>query len=90
MEWNIFHDWMKVEEISQFLTIFHKITNMIHDFEYLTSNLFLSELYKIKEILNAKSLDHSDYTKVITENLYSREMGNDHRTCSSILCSSSP
>ncbi|XP_027166465.1 zinc finger BED domain-containing protein RICESLEEPER 2-like [Coffea eugenioides] len=50
-------EWMKVEEVCKFLEIFHEITDMISESEYPTANIFLMELYRIKELLNEKVLD---------------------------------
>nr|XP_027099137.1 zinc finger BED domain-containing protein RICESLEEPER 2-like [Coffea arabica] len=50
-------EWMKVEEVCKFLGIFHEITDMIFGSEYPTANIFLVELYRIKELLNEKALD---------------------------------
>ncbi|XP_071939200.1 zinc finger BED domain-containing protein RICESLEEPER 2-like [Coffea arabica] len=50
-------EWMKVEEVCKFLEIFHEITDMISESEYPTANIFLTELYRIKELLNEKALD---------------------------------
>ncbi|XP_031108667.1 uncharacterized protein LOC116013155 [Ipomoea triloba] len=48
-------DWQKVEEICSLLVHFNEVTKIISGSEYPTSNLFLLELYNIKEILCLKS-----------------------------------
>ncbi|XP_028090266.1 zinc finger BED domain-containing protein RICESLEEPER 1-like [Camellia sinensis] len=58
-------DWVKVETICQFLAIFNEVTNIISWSEYPTSNLFLAEVWRIKEILNEKSVDDNDYIKAM-------------------------
>ena len=44
-----------------FLSIFEEVTNVISGSEYPTVNIFLLEDWKIKEVLNEKSLDENDY-----------------------------
>lgn len=56
-------EWMKVEEVCKFLGIFHEITNMISGSEYPTANIFLVELYRIKELLNEKALDPCEHIR---------------------------
>ncbi|KAK8538097.1 hypothetical protein V6N12_044235 [Hibiscus sabdariffa] len=53
-------DWKKIEEVCSFLTLFNKATKIISGSEYPTSDLFLSELFGIKEVLDAVVLDGSD------------------------------
>ncbi|XP_051127597.1 zinc finger BED domain-containing protein RICESLEEPER 2-like [Andrographis paniculata] len=48
-------EWSQVEDIYQFLGVFHEITNMISGSEYPTANIFLPQLYRIKELPNEKS-----------------------------------
>ncbi|XP_039042324.1 zinc finger BED domain-containing protein RICESLEEPER 2-like [Hibiscus syriacus] len=49
-------DWMRVEEVCSFLALFNEVNNIISDSKYPTSNLFLPELWSIKELLMEKSL----------------------------------
>ncbi|XP_024961842.1 zinc finger BED domain-containing protein RICESLEEPER 2-like [Cynara cardunculus var. scolymus] len=56
-------DWDKVEVICSFLGLFNEVTKIISGSEYPTSNLFLSELYGIKEALDDLSLDESKYMR---------------------------
>ncbi|XP_019167735.1 PREDICTED: zinc finger BED domain-containing protein RICESLEEPER 1-like isoform X2 [Ipomoea nil] len=48
-------DWQRVEEICSLLVHFNEVTKIISGSEYPTANLFLPELYNIKEILGQKS-----------------------------------
>ncbi|XP_075659050.1 zinc finger BED domain-containing protein RICESLEEPER 2-like [Castanea sativa] len=41
--------------------VFEEVTNVISGSEYPTANIFLPEVWKIKEVLNEKSLDENDY-----------------------------
>ncbi|KAI8567951.1 hypothetical protein RHMOL_Rhmol02G0160900 [Rhododendron molle] len=54
-----YEEWDKVERVCQFLEIFNDVTNIISGSEYPTSNLFLTEVWRIKEILD-KSIEDSD------------------------------
>nr|XP_027094891.1 zinc finger BED domain-containing protein RICESLEEPER 2-like [Coffea arabica] len=62
-------EWMKVEEVCKFLGIFYEITNIISGSDYPTANLFLVELYRIKELLNEKALDFSDHIRFMAESM---------------------
>ncbi|XP_039028849.1 zinc finger BED domain-containing protein RICESLEEPER 2-like [Hibiscus syriacus] len=57
-------DWKKFEEVCSFLALFNEATKIISGFEYPTSNLFLSELFGIKEALDAVVLGGSDYMEL--------------------------
>ncbi|KAI3675473.1 hypothetical protein L1987_85063 [Smallanthus sonchifolius] len=56
-------DWKKVEDVCSFLALFNEATKIISGSEYPTSNLFLSELYGIKEALDEVTLDEDDCMK---------------------------
>ncbi|GJW06696.1 zinc finger BED domain-containing protein RICESLEEPER 2-like protein, partial [Tanacetum coccineum] len=56
-------DWEKVKEVCSFLELFNEAPNIISGSEYPTSNLFLSELYGIKEELDEVFLDASGCMK---------------------------
>jgi hypothetical protein len=56
-------EWEKVENVNQFLAIFNEVTNIVSRSNYPTSNLFLPEVWRIKEILNIKSMDRNGYIR---------------------------
>ncbi|KAG6633675.1 hypothetical protein CIPAW_12G065500 [Carya illinoinensis] len=58
-------DWTKVENVCQILAVFNEVTNIISGTEYPTTNLFLPEVWRIKEVLNKKSLDLNDYIRAM-------------------------
>ncbi|KAA8542969.1 hypothetical protein F0562_021536 [Nyssa sinensis] len=58
-------DWVKVEHVCDFLGTFNVVTNIISGTEYPTANLFLSELWRIKVILNEKSVDDNDFIRAM-------------------------
>ncbi|XP_074356557.1 zinc finger BED domain-containing protein RICESLEEPER 2-like [Apium graveolens] len=50
-------DWEKVEGICSILEAFNPATNIVSGTHYPTSNLFLEEIKKVKQILDQKSFD---------------------------------
>ncbi|XP_057510755.1 zinc finger BED domain-containing protein RICESLEEPER 1-like [Actinidia eriantha] len=58
-------DWVKVKNVCQVLAIFNEVTNIISGSAYPTSNLFLTEVWRMKEILDAKSVDENDYIRAM-------------------------
>ena len=48
-----------------FLSVFEEVINVISGSEYPTANIFLPEIWKIKEVLNEKSLDENDYISAV-------------------------
>lgn len=52
-------DWEKVEAIFSVLEAFNVVTNIVSGTHYLTSNLFLAEIRKVKQILDRKSFDRN-------------------------------
>ncbi|KAK1309653.1 hypothetical protein QJS10_CPA08g01608 [Acorus calamus] len=62
-------DWSRAEEVCKFLEIFNEATNAFSGCSYPTSNLFLAEIWKIKEILNAVCLDTRDYMIRMSEKM---------------------
>ncbi|XP_022006810.2 zinc finger BED domain-containing protein RICESLEEPER 2-like [Helianthus annuus] len=62
-------DWKKVEDVCTFLALFNEATRIISGSEYPTSNLFLSELYGIKEALDEVALDVDDCMKDMVDEM---------------------
>ncbi|WOH12837.1 hypothetical protein DCAR_0832346 [Daucus carota subsp. sativus] len=58
-------DWVKVGHVCSLLRVFDDATRIVSGSEYPTSNLFLSELKRVKELLDKK---------VVNSNSYMREM----------------
>jgi hypothetical protein len=56
-------EWEKVENVNQFLGIFNDVTNIVSGSDYPTSNLFLPQIWRIKEILNIKSRERNGYIR---------------------------
>ena len=58
-------DWDRIEHVCNFLSVFEEIKNVILGSEYPTVNILLLEVWKIKEVLNEKSLDENDYIRAM-------------------------
>ncbi|KAF7147288.1 hypothetical protein RHSIM_Rhsim03G0102300 [Rhododendron simsii] len=58
-------DWEQVENVCQFFEIFNDVTNIISGCEYPTSNLFLTEFWRVKEILDKNSVSELDYLSLM-------------------------
>ncbi|KAJ7964483.1 Zinc finger BED domain-containing protein [Quillaja saponaria] len=56
-------DWNRVELVCEVLEVFSVSTKMISGSEYPTSNLFLSEIYRVKEVLEKKTNDQNIFMK---------------------------
>ncbi|XP_010247968.1 PREDICTED: zinc finger BED domain-containing protein RICESLEEPER 2-like [Nelumbo nucifera] len=56
-------EWKNVEKVCEVLEVFNVVTNIIFDSDYPTSNFYLSEIYRVKEILNLKAMDESDFIR---------------------------
>ncbi|XP_042422802.1 zinc finger BED domain-containing protein RICESLEEPER 2-like [Zingiber officinale] len=54
-------DWKKVSVVCSFLEEFNEVTHLISGSEYPTSNLFLTEFYTIKKLLNQASSDEGSF-----------------------------
>ncbi|KAF7113478.1 hypothetical protein RHSIM_RhsimUnG0122000 [Rhododendron simsii] len=58
-----YEEWERVENVCQFLKIFNDVTNIIASCEYPTSNLFLTEIWRVKEILDKNSVSEFEYLR---------------------------
>jgi hypothetical protein len=56
-------EWEKVEEVNHLLAVFNDVTNIVSGSDYPTSNLFLSEVWGMKEVLHKKSMDKNEYMR---------------------------
>jgi hypothetical protein len=54
-----------VENVCQLLAIFNEVTNIIPGSDYPTSNLFLLEVWRMKEILDKKCSDMNEYIQAM-------------------------
>ncbi|XP_042988803.1 zinc finger BED domain-containing protein RICESLEEPER 1-like [Carya illinoinensis] len=80
-------EWGQVENVCQLLAIFNEVTNIVSGSDYPTANLFLSEVWRMKDILGKKSRDENEYMKsmpskseldnYLEESIYICEEGSD-------------
>ncbi|XP_077251832.1 zinc finger BED domain-containing protein RICESLEEPER 2-like [Tasmannia lanceolata] len=54
-------DWGKVEKICKFLGVFNRVTKLFSGTSYTTANVFLSEVWKIKQELTTHLLSDDQY-----------------------------
>jgi hypothetical protein len=55
--------WEMVENVNQVLSIFNDITNVVSGIDYPTTNLYLPEVWRIKEVLMNKCEDINEYMR---------------------------
>jgi hypothetical protein len=55
----------KVENVNQVLVVFIDVTNIVSGSDYPTSNLFLPEVWRMKEIVDVKAGDRNEYMKLM-------------------------
>ena len=65
-------EWEKIEKLLQVLKVFKDTTNIISGSEYPTSNLFLSEVHRIKVLLNKKFESPDDFVSSMVQNMKQR------------------
>ncbi|XP_059435493.1 zinc finger BED domain-containing protein RICESLEEPER 2-like [Corylus avellana] len=58
--------WDKVENVNQVLAVFNDVTNVVSGSDYPTSNLFLPEVWRMKEIVDIKALDMNEYMRLMS------------------------
>ncbi|XP_074326840.1 zinc finger BED domain-containing protein RICESLEEPER 2-like [Apium graveolens] len=56
-------DWEKIVKVIRFLEVFHEATTIFSGYEYPTSNIFLPEIWKIKELLLSTCVDDSEFMR---------------------------
>lgn len=56
-------DWEKVIKVIRFLEVFYEATTVFSGYEYPTSNIFLPEIWKIKELLLSTCVDESEFMR---------------------------
>ncbi|XP_059429199.1 zinc finger BED domain-containing protein RICESLEEPER 2-like [Corylus avellana] len=58
--------WDKVENVNQVLVVFNDVTDVVSGSDYPTSNLFLPEVWRMKEIVDIKVADRNEYIRLMT------------------------
>ena len=62
-------DWKKVEIVCSILETFWETTNIILVSDYLTSNLFLQDVKRIKLVLDSKANDDDDFVRAMVRKM---------------------
>ncbi|XP_059431553.1 zinc finger BED domain-containing protein RICESLEEPER 2-like [Corylus avellana] len=57
--------WDKVENVNKVLAVFNDVTNVVSVSDYPTSNLFLPEVCRMKEIVDIKAVDRNEYIRLM-------------------------
>jgi hypothetical protein len=55
-----------VENVNQVLLVFNDVTNVVYGTDYPTANLYLPEVWRMKEVLMNKCEDRNDYMRSIS------------------------
>jgi hypothetical protein len=58
-------EWENVENVNQVLAVFNDVTNVVSGSDYPTSNLFLLEVWRMKEIVDVKAGDRNEYIRLM-------------------------
>ncbi|XP_057444811.1 zinc finger BED domain-containing protein RICESLEEPER 2-like [Lotus japonicus] len=56
-------DWSKVEKICKLLEVFDLATHVISGSEYPTANLYLAEVWRVKQVIDNASEDEDDFMR---------------------------
>ncbi|XP_059443839.1 zinc finger BED domain-containing protein RICESLEEPER 2-like isoform X2 [Corylus avellana] len=62
-------DWVKVENVCQLLQVFNNVTNIILRSDYPTANLFLFEVWRMKQVLAEKCRDQNENIKSLAQKM---------------------
>jgi hypothetical protein len=60
-------DWVKVENICHVLEVFNEMTKIISGSNYPIANLFLPEVWRIKDVLGKKYRDENGYIRTMAQ-----------------------
>jgi hypothetical protein len=63
-------DWVKVENVCHILEVFNEVTKIVSGSNYPTYNLFLPEVWKLRDVLGKKSKDANVYVRTMAEKMY--------------------
>jgi hypothetical protein len=55
--------WEMVENVNQVLSVFNDVTNVVSGSDYPTANLYLPEVWRMKEVLMSKCEDRNEYMR---------------------------
>jgi hypothetical protein len=55
--------WDKVETVCELLGVFNRVTKIVSQSDYPTTNLFSLEIWRMKDVLTKKCEDPNDYIR---------------------------
>jgi NDP-sugar pyrophosphorylase family protein len=62
-------DWVKVENVCHVLEVFNEVTKIISGSNYPTTNLFLHEVWRIKDVLGKNCRDENGYIRTMGQKM---------------------
>ncbi|XP_062150253.1 zinc finger BED domain-containing protein RICESLEEPER 2-like [Alnus glutinosa] len=65
-------DWAKVEVACQLLGVFNRVTKIVSGSDYPTSNLFLPEVWRMKDVITKKCVDENDFIRSMAQKMKSK------------------
>jgi hypothetical protein len=57
--------WDMIENVNQVLGVFNNVTNVVSGSNYSSSNLFIREVWRMKEILDIRAVDMNEYIRLM-------------------------
>ncbi|KAK1406563.1 hypothetical protein QVD17_41992 [Tagetes erecta] len=65
-------EWTRAEKVSKLLVVFLKATNLFSGSTYPTSNLFLTEIYKVKKEISLAFISNDPFLKGMSKPMYEK------------------
>ncbi|XP_059446001.1 zinc finger BED domain-containing protein RICESLEEPER 2-like [Corylus avellana] len=62
-------DWVKVEHVCEILGVFNRTIKIVSGSDYPTANLFLPEVWRMKQVLTKKSEDENEYIRSMAQKM---------------------
>jgi hypothetical protein len=62
-------DWDKVKFLCELLGVFNRVTKIVFGSDYTTTNLFLFEIWRMKDVLTKKFEDENDYIRFMVHRM---------------------
>lgn len=71
-----------MKKVCEVLEVFSTITNIISGSDYPTTNLFLSEVFQVKVMLDEKAMDENEFSREMVKKI-KQEFD---KYCGSVIC----
>jgi hypothetical protein len=62
-------DCVKVEYVCEFLEVFNRVTNIVYGSDYPTVNLFLPEVWRMKDVIDKKSFHENECIRAMAQKM---------------------